>query len=65
MPIVKSKPDKFGSKRKRNDQSGTIKHMVRDETLGLFHGLGRVLNPKRRVEGKLMDQLEIFELTFV
>lgn len=25
--------------------------MMRDETLGLFHGLGRVLNPKREQKG--------------
>lgn len=29
---------------------------MRDETLGLFHGLGRVLNPKREQKG---DRLEI------
>lgn len=29
----------------------TIKNMGKDEKLGLFHGLGRVLNPKRQVDG--------------
>lgn len=36
-------------KRKRNDKFKTkLKNMARDEQLGLFHGLGRVLNPKRK-----------------
>ncbi|CAG9767162.1 unnamed protein product [Ceutorhynchus assimilis] len=43
LPLIKI----IGSKRKKNDQPNTIKHMRRDETLGLFHGLGRVLNPKK------------------
>ncbi|XP_066261934.1 cell cycle checkpoint protein RAD17 isoform X2 [Euwallacea similis] len=49
LPIFeknKTEP-KAGSKRKRTDKAGTITHMVKDEILGLFHGLGRVLNPKR------------------
>lgn len=38
-----------GTKRKRAPpKNSTVKHMARDETLGLFHSLGRVLNPKRR-----------------
>ncbi|XP_066137493.1 cell cycle checkpoint protein RAD17 isoform X2 [Euwallacea fornicatus] len=42
----KSEP-KVGSKRKRTEKTGTIKQTVKDEVLGFFHGLGRVLNPKR------------------
>lgn len=44
MPTVQHQ--KPGSKRKRTDGS-SIQVMSRDENLGLFHGLGRVLNPKR------------------
>lgn len=47
IPVSKS----LASKRKRIDSSVTIKHMIKDETLGLFHGLGRVLNPKRLETG--------------
>ncbi|CAH0563960.1 unnamed protein product [Brassicogethes aeneus] len=35
-------------KRKRGVKSEKrVKYMIKDETLGLFHGLGRVLNPKK------------------
>ena len=42
-----------GAKRKRAETAAATKltGMVRDESLGLFHTLGRVLNPKRRQEG--------------
>ncbi|KAK4874487.1 hypothetical protein RN001_013847 [Aquatica leii] len=33
-------------KRKRNEKSSAVKFMQRDEILGFFHALGRVLNPK-------------------
>lgn len=37
-----------GTKRKRNEKvSASINSMSKDEMLGFFHGLGRVLNPKR------------------
>ncbi|KAF2903042.1 hypothetical protein ILUMI_03139 [Ignelater luminosus] len=37
-----------GTKRKRNEKTSTsINVMSKDEMLGFFHGLGRVLNPKR------------------
>ncbi|CAH1164628.1 unnamed protein product [Phaedon cochleariae] len=46
IPVVATKMQ-IGTKRKRNAvQSKTS--MSRDENLGLFHGLGRVLNPKRK-----------------
>lgn len=35
-----------GTKRKRASSKVTVKNMLRDEALGLFHGLGRILNPK-------------------
>lgn len=53
VPLLPTKnPDGqiSGIKRKRkNHQQSTIKSMCRDENLGLFHGLGRILNPKRIV----------------
>ncbi|XP_048520062.1 cell cycle checkpoint protein RAD17 [Dendroctonus ponderosae] len=67
--VTKLKEGKAGSKRGKNVSTGSIKHMARDEALGLFHGLGRVLNPKRRNEGiawkldcdlqKLVDEFSI------
>lgn len=38
-----------GKKRKRSLKTplAAISHMAKDEPLGLFHGIGRVLNPKR------------------
>jgi cell cycle checkpoint protein len=42
---------KIGNKRKRGDNASSVQSMSRDETLDLFHGLGRVLNPKRQDVG--------------
>ncbi|KAL1497407.1 hypothetical protein ABEB36_008384 [Hypothenemus hampei] len=57
------------SKRKRTHSSQAIKNMTRDQVLGLFHGLGKVLNPKRIDQGnswrlncdmeKLVDEFSI------
>lgn len=51
MPTIVTSEAKTGTKRKRTAKSSAIKAMMRDETLGLFHGLGRVLNPKREQRG--------------
>ncbi|KAB0793909.1 hypothetical protein PPYR_13529 [Photinus pyralis] len=40
-------------KRKRGEKTAIIKSMERDETLGFFHALGRVLNPKRDESSQL------------
>ncbi|KAK9883295.1 hypothetical protein WA026_001476 [Henosepilachna vigintioctopunctata] len=48
MPTEKSSTVKPGSKRKRSEKTSLLKIMARDETLGLFHALGRILNPKRK-----------------
>ncbi|XP_044758725.1 cell cycle checkpoint protein RAD17 [Coccinella septempunctata] len=53
MPTEKNITIKTGMKRKRTEKSSSIKIMAKDETLGLFHALGRVLNPKRTDNGKL------------
>ncbi|KAJ8936004.1 hypothetical protein NQ318_009685 [Aromia moschata] len=47
LPTVTSTSQNVGNKRKRSANIKTIQCMSRDENLGLFHGLGRVLNPKR------------------
>lgn len=49
MPIICTKSDTpTGKKRKRNDKSkGTLSNMSKDESVGLLHGIGRVLYPKR------------------
>lgn len=53
LPTVVSSEQKPGVKRKRAPQkSSAIKSMMRDESLGLFHGLGRVLNPKFERKGE-------------
>ncbi|KAL3274092.1 hypothetical protein HHI36_015508 [Cryptolaemus montrouzieri] len=52
MPTEKSFRVKPSAKRKRNEKSCNIKIMAKDETLGLFHALGRILNPKRKEHGK-------------
>lgn len=69
LSVTKTKREKSVAKRKRTDKFLTAKSMIRDETLGLFHGLGRVLNPKRKDEGnswrlncdvqKLVDEFSI------
>ncbi|KAG5894109.1 hypothetical protein JTB14_004048 [Gonioctena quinquepunctata] len=41
----------IGTKRKRKSKDVRLKTMSRDENLGLFHGLGRILNPKRKEVG--------------
>ncbi|RZC43154.1 cell cycle checkpoint protein RAD17 [Asbolus verrucosus] len=47
LPIVGDKLSmKAGIKRKRSGNTPSVKLMSRDENLGLFHALGRVLNPK-------------------
>ncbi|KAF7281881.1 hypothetical protein GWI33_004082 [Rhynchophorus ferrugineus] len=46
-----STSEKQGLKKKRVEKKLTIKSMIKDESLGLFHGLGRVLNPKMRNHG--------------
>ncbi|XP_044253805.1 cell cycle checkpoint protein RAD17 [Tribolium madens] len=43
---------KPGTKRKR-DNSSSVEIMSRDENLGLFHALGRVLNPKLGENGRI------------
>lgn len=62
-------------KRKRDHPNSSVNFMSRDETLGLFHGLGKVLNPKRISIGnswrlncdinKLIDEFSIKPTTFV
>nr|XP_023027348.1 cell cycle checkpoint protein RAD17 [Leptinotarsa decemlineata] len=53
LPTVFTKAqESIGSKRKRSNKDVKLKTMFRDESLGLFHGLGRVLNPKRKEVGK-------------
>lgn len=43
----------IGKKRKRSSKTPlTINHMAKDNPLGLFHGIGRVLNPKRTQVGE-------------
>ncbi|KAF5293596.1 hypothetical protein FQA39_LY03081 [Lamprigera yunnana] len=44
MPLVYNKSS--SKKRKRGEKSGAVKFMEKDEILGFFHSLGRVLNPK-------------------
>lgn len=48
ISIIVNKNENIGVKRKKrgNNTVAKIKFMEKDETLGLFHGLGRVLNPK-------------------
>ncbi|EFA07969.1 Cell cycle checkpoint protein RAD17-like Protein [Tribolium castaneum] len=50
LPTIQTQ--KSGTKRKR-DSSTSIQIMSRDENLGLFHALGRVLNPKLGENGRL------------
>ncbi|XP_050297927.1 cell cycle checkpoint protein RAD17 [Anthonomus grandis grandis] len=74
LPLVTRKFDSATTKKRRHETVKTVKHMVKDETLGLFHGLGRVLNPKRRQEGtswrlncdlqRLVDEFSIQPLKF-
>lgn len=53
LPTIATSEQKSGTKRKRLPaKTSAIKSMMRDESLGLFHGLGRVLNPKREHKGK-------------
>ncbi|XP_045477149.1 cell cycle checkpoint protein RAD17 [Harmonia axyridis] len=58
LPTVKNMPIKTGTKRKRSEKSSSIKIMAKDETLGLFHALGRILNPKRTDNGELNCNME-------
>lgn len=46
--VVANDKELIGTKRKKRNNNMDVKIacMERDETLGLFHGLGRVLNPK-------------------
>lgn len=54
VPLVADKKQSVGVKRKqRGKNNNKIKSMERDETLGLFHGLGRVLNPKWKEDGNI------------
>lgn len=47
VPLIAENKQIIGAKKKkRSKNDAKIKSMERDETLGLFHGLGRVLNPK-------------------
>lgn len=48
MPSVINTSLTSGSKRKRKEKDKeTLSHMCRDESLGLLHGVGRTLYPKR------------------
>lgn len=58
MPTELNVTIKTGVKRKRSGKSSTIRIMAKDETLGLFHSLGRILNPKRDEDGKLQCDFE-------
>ncbi|KAJ8968640.1 hypothetical protein NQ314_002200 [Rhamnusium bicolor] len=53
LPTIKNDELKASGKRKRNCKISTLQCMSRDENLGLFHGLGRVLNPKRKEVGSI------------
>lgn len=49
VPTVEEVVDSTSTtKRKKKQTISKIKSMARDETLGLFHSIGRVLNPKRK-----------------
>ncbi|KAJ8975363.1 hypothetical protein NQ317_000293 [Molorchus minor] len=58
LPTITRSTQKIGNKRKRNDKTVTLQYMSRDVTLGLFHGLGRVLNPKKNEFGRLNCNIE-------
>ncbi|XP_060522258.1 cell cycle checkpoint protein RAD17 [Cylas formicarius] len=49
--LMKTNKEKQGTKRKRNSKTEAVVNIYRDVALGLFHGLGRVLNPKRIERG--------------
>ncbi|CAG9839662.1 unnamed protein product [Diabrotica balteata] len=51
IPTITTQSEKKSTKRKRSATGTTLSLMTRDLSLGLFHGLGRVLNPKRREVG--------------
>ncbi|XP_057661073.1 cell cycle checkpoint protein RAD17 [Diorhabda carinulata] len=51
VPLISNESEKKTAKRKRSNENTKTNSMFRDQTLGLFHGLGRVLNPKRKVVG--------------
>ncbi|XP_017770429.1 PREDICTED: cell cycle checkpoint protein RAD17 [Nicrophorus vespilloides] len=53
IPLELSKLEKTGQKRKRVDKNSKVKSMNKDEALGLFHGLGKVFNPKRDDNNKV------------
>lgn len=77
IPTELVEPNKAnpGTKRKRSSGSSTLKSMTKDESLGLFHSLGRVLNPKRKETNNgwrlqcaldpLIDELSTQPSTFV
>lgn len=68
VPVDNEKFKKIndGKRKKRTNKDVRISSMQRDENLGLFHGLGRVLNPKWKEDavykklncdlGKLIDE---------
>lgn len=49
--MTKIKSEEKSTKRKRPKDEHKLNSMTKDQNLGLFHGLGRVLNPKRRLIG--------------
>nr|CAH7718275.1 unnamed protein product [Callosobruchus chinensis] len=75
IPTIQSLRESKGSKRKKVDKDSKLKGMSKDESLGLFHGLGRVLCPKREKVGtswrlchdvgKLVDEFAIQPSMFV
>nr|CAI5858988.1 unnamed protein product [Callosobruchus analis] len=75
FPTIQSLKQSKGSKRKKPDKGSKLKGMSKDESLGLFHGLGRVLCPKREKVGtswrlshdvgKLVDEFAIQPSMFV
>ncbi|KAJ3644846.1 hypothetical protein Zmor_022547 [Zophobas morio] len=76
LPTVSTKkPQKTGTKRKRTETSSSVQSMSRDQTLGLFHGVGKVLNPKRVETGgswrlncdlqKLIDEFSTQPTSFI
>lgn len=64
---------KTGTKRKRATKSVTLKAKLKDESLGLFHSVGRVLHPKidadtKRIHhdiGALVDEFSTQPTTFM
>lgn len=57
VPLVTDKQSVGVKRKQRGKNNNKIKSMERDETLGLFHGLGRVLNPKWNEDSNNRERL--------